>query len=498
MTTNEELLLLIKSKYPVVFFESIDELHTIRQLRALAEQLDLTFYQWSITDGLAVDATDGTFYDTKAPVKMLGTIRELQRPSRGIPVKPGLFVLKDFHRYLAEPVPLRMFRDLVHHFRHTRNTVVVLAPECTIPKEIEGDSAHVVGGYPVEEEIEAAIRETFCELQRTNENVRFCLSGDELRKVVTALKGLSMQQIRNVVNQCILDDDRFDIGDLDRIEIQKRKAFDQEGLLEFCLTEQRSNVAGFDNLKHWLTDRRDSFGLGPQSNLPVPRGILLMGVQGCGKSLCVKVIARELGLPLYRLDLARLYSKYIGETEQNLRRALAIVDRLSPLCLWFDEIEKGLAASSGDIDGGTSQRLLGTFLTWMQERKSVCFIAATANDVHRLPPELLRKGRFDEIFFVDLPGRTEREQLFRIHLAKRGLRPEDYDLKPLVAATSGFSGAEVEQAIISALYRANSTKEPMSTEQVLVQIRSTKPLSVLKQEEVSRLREWARERTIPA
>jgi SpoVK/Ycf46/Vps4 family AAA+-type ATPase len=223
-----------------------------------------------------------------------------------------------------------------------------------------------------------------------------------------------------------------------------------------------------------------------------------MGVQGCGKSLAIKVIAKELGLPLYRLDIGRLYSQYIGQTEQNLRKALKTVDQLSPLCLWIDEIEKGFAASFGETDGGVSQRVLGTFLTWMQERKSSCFLAATANDVHRLPPEFLRKGRFDEIFFVDLPDQTTRESLFRIHLKKRGLDPQAFDLRGMAEKAVDFSGAEIEQAIISALYRTTSRKVPVKTNHILEQIRATKPLAALKDEEINLLREWAGERTIPA
>jgi SpoVK/Ycf46/Vps4 family AAA+-type ATPase len=223
-----------------------------------------------------------------------------------------------------------------------------------------------------------------------------------------------------------------------------------------------------------------------------------MGVQGCGKSLAIKAVAKELGLPLYRLDIGKLYSQYIGQTEQNLRKALKTVDQLSPLCLWIDEIEKGFAASHGESDGGVSQRVLGTFLTWMQERKSSCFVAATANDVYRLPPEFLRKGRFDEIFFVDLPDQKIRKTLFTIHMRKRGLDPKNFDVKLMADKAADFSGAEIEQAVISALYRASSRKEPVSTHHILEQIHATKPLALLKQEEIAALREWARERTIPA
>jgi len=393
---------------------------------------------------------------------------------------------------------LRLFKDIINRIKGTKGTLVIVAAEYKLPKDIQSDSAHVMGGYPIEDEIRAVIRETSQELRRTNEKVSLFLNDKELNEITNALKGLSIQQIRNVINQCLLANNMLDINALSTIKTYKEKVFDQEGLLEFCLTEDKNNIAGFDNLKRWLVERKDSFSLQVTTSLPFPKGLLLMGVQGCGKSLAIKVIARELNLPLYRLDLARLYSKYIGETEKNLRTALMIAEKLCPVCLWIDEIEKGFAASGGDIDGGVSQRILGTFLTWMQERKSDCFIAATANDIYRLPPEFLRKGRFDEIFFVDLPDAKSKERLLKIHLEKRGLKPEDFDLKQIVDVTAGFSGAEIEQAIIAALYRASTEKEPISTKHIVEQIKSTKPLSVLKEEEISALRDWAKERTIPA
>jgi SpoVK/Ycf46/Vps4 family AAA+-type ATPase len=495
---NEELNLLIKSKYPLVCFETVDETYTIRQLREIAEQLSLDFYQWSLTDGLRRGDNDDPYYRTKEPVKMLRMAQYLLKPREAEEVKPGLFVLKDFEKYLDDDLVLRLFKDIINRIKGTRDTFVIVAAEYKLPKDIEPDSAHLIGGYPIEDEIKAVIRETVVELRRTNEKVALSLSDEELNEITNALKGLSIQQIRNVLNQCLLADNILDINDLSAIEIYKKKVFDQEGLLEFYLTEDKNNIAGFDNLKRWLVERKDSFSPQRTTSLPVPRGLLLMGVQGCGKSLATKVIARELNLPLYRLDLARLYSKYIGETEKNLRTALMIAEKLCPICLWIDEIEKGFAASDSDIDGGVSQRILGTFLTWMQERKTDCFIAATANDIYRLPPEFLRKGRFDEIFFVDLPDEESREQLLKIHLKKRGLEPEDFDLKKIVNVTVGFSGAEIEQAIIAAFYRASTEKEPISTKHIVEQIESTKPLSVLKKEEISALRAWAKERTIPA
>ncbi len=493
MLANDELLLLIKSKYPVIFVESIDEEYVVNQLRQIASQLGLIFYEWSMTSGLQRGFSESPYYQTGEPEKMIKNVLSLVKSDRS---EAGLFVLKDFDKHLESSVLLRLFKDLVNSIKNTKNTIILIGPQYQLPKDIEPDAGHIVGGYPDEREIASELKGVLNELVGA-ERGKISLTIDEIQRIIKALKGLSVQQIRNVIHQCFADDRLIDIKDLNIIESYKKKLFDQEGLLEFCITEDKENIANFDNLKRWLSERKESFAE-PTSSLPPPRGVLLMGVQGCGKSLSIKAIAKELALPLYRLDIGRLYSQYIGQTEQNLRRALATVDKLSPLCLWIDEIEKGFAASAGESDGGVSQRVLGTFLTWMQERKSTCFLAATANDIYRLPPEFLRKGRFDEIFFVDLPDQEIRRSLFAIHLKKRGLNPESFDCNALAEKAADFSGAEIEQAVISALYRASSKKEPVSTCHILEQIGLTKPLALLKQEEISALRDWAKERTIPA
>jgi hypothetical protein len=493
MLANDELMLLIKSKYPVIFVESIDEEYVVNQLRQITSQLGLNFYQWSVTGGLQRGFNENPYYQTADPEKMVKTVLSLIKSDRS---ESGLFVLKDFDKHLENSIILRLIKDLVNLIKTTKNTIVILGPEYKLPKDIEPDAGHIVGGYPDEKEIGSVLKGIFNEFVR-NEKGRISLTADETQKIIKSLNGLSVQQIRNVIHQCFIDDRLIDIKDLRTVESYKKKLFDQEGLLEFCITEDKENIANFDNLKRWLNERRESFA-GTTSSLPPPRGVLLLGVQGCGKSLSIKAIAKELGLPLYRLDAGGLYAMYLGQTEQKLIRTLATVDKLSPLCLWIDEIEKGFARSPGEVDGGTSERILGTFLTWMQERKSRCFLAATANDIYRLPPEFLRKGRFDEIFFVDLPDQEMRTSLFIIHLRKRGLSSETFDCKSLAEKAADFSGAEIEQAIISALYRASSKKEPLSTDHILEQISLTKPLALLKQEEISSLREWAKERTIPA
>jgi SpoVK/Ycf46/Vps4 family AAA+-type ATPase len=258
-----------------------------------------------------------------------------------------------------------------------------------------------------------------------------------------------------------------------------------------------TDVAGLDNLKRWLTQRRAPFlGDAKSMGLDPPRGVLLLGVQGAGKSLAAKAVAGTWGVPLLRLDFATLYNKWLGETERNLREALKFADAMAPCVLWMDEIEKGVA--TGASDGGESRRLLGSILTWMAERKSKTFMVATANDIEQLPPELIRKGRFDEIFFVDLPGVETRARILWIHLAKRKLDPEKFDLVKLTVATDGFSGAEIEQAIVSALYEAHASGQLLKTEQVLAEAQRTRPLSVVMAERIQALREWARDRTVPA
>jgi hypothetical protein len=493
---NEEIALLIKSKYPVVFLETVDEEYVLRQLTQIAEQSKLSYFEWSVTEGLRRDHKEGSFYQSNEPALMLKIILYILSQMT-LRKESGLFVCKDLDRYLDNSMVLRLFKDMVNQIRDTSNTVIIVASSYKLPQDLLPYTAHIIGGFPADKEIIVVINETLNELIRSNPQIKVSLTFEERKKIVNMLSGLSVQQIRNVVSECVVDDNRFDSADLARIEQYKKKIFDKEGVLEFCLSESSGNIANFDNLKRWLSERKSSF-TSAKSSLPPPKGVLMMGVQGCGKSLAVKVISRELNLPLYRLDLTRLYSKYIGETEENMRKALKIVEKLSPMCLWIDEIEKCFAASDGQIDGGVSQRMLGAFLTWMQERQGGCFIAATANNIYMLPPEFLRKGRFDEIFFVDLPNNELRRDIFKIHLLKRGLKPTEFDCELLGRESIDFNGAEIEQAVISALYRATSEKEPITTEHIVEQLHSTKPLAVVKQEDVAALRDWASDRTIPA
>ncbi|KAF0126797.1 MAG: ATPase AAA [Elusimicrobia bacterium] len=490
MNFESEITLLIKSRYPLVAVDTIDETYVSRQLFEVARSAGMKYYRWSLTKGLRVDLKDEPFYQTGDPVKMLKLAADLLDPAN-----ESVFVLKDFQKHLKDNVPLRLFKDLLNRARETRTTFFILGAELTLPPDIQPLAARIAGGYPDEKEILAEINAAVLEFRKSGAKIEIDLKPEEVKRVIKSLKGLSLQQVRSALNQAIVQDWRLCSRDLLEIEKFKKAIFDRDGVLEYFAPEGSAAIAGFDGLKRWVADRKAVI-FNESSRLPPPKGLLMLGVQGCGKSLAAKVIAGELEVPLYRLDLNRLYSKYIGETEENLRKALKTVERLAPVCLWIDEIEKVFASSGGEIDGGVSRRILGTFLTWMQERKDRSFIAATANDIESLPPELLRKGRFDEIFFADLPSAASRAEIFRIHIVRRGMDAAAFDLEKLAEASHDFSGAEIEQAVISAMYRAEGAGGPVDTAGVLEQVKLARPISVMRPEAVGALRDWARKRDI--
>ncbi len=494
MNTREEIGLLLKSRYPLLFLETADEDYSIAQLKELSGEQNFVFFRWSITGGLVRGENKTAYYQSGAPGIALKTITDLLTKSQ--PLEAALYVMKDITAHLNDQINLRLCKDILKQVKNRRDTLIFLSHTYNLPKELESAAVHIACGYPDIKEIRRLIVDSIAEITRWHDQVMVKLDDSEIDRLVKTFKGLTLQQIKNALHQAALDNNRLCIEDLVLIENYKRRIYDQAGILEFYPLEEKEKIGGFHNLKKWLSERKESFNPAVKQALPPPKGVLLMGVQGCGKSLSAKIIAQKLKLPLYRLDLGKLYGSYIGQTEENLRKALKTIGLLSPLCLWIDEIEKGLAVSDSKSDGGVSKRVLATFLTWMQERKESCFIVATANDVQALPPELLRKGRFDEIFFVDLPDRNTRADLFQIHLGKRGLSTGEKNLLTLADATDGFSGAEIEQVIISALYSAKTAKQKIGPAHLMEQIRSTRPLSVLRSEEIEGLRLWARDRTI--
>jgi SpoVK/Ycf46/Vps4 family AAA+-type ATPase len=322
--------------------------------------------------------------------------------------------------------------------------------------------------------------------------VQVDLTRDDALRLVQALQGLTINQARQVIAQAIVEDGKLTAADIHTVIRCKGQMIERGGILEFFPVEENNfELGGFARLKSWLESARIGFSEEARAlNLDAPKGVLFVGVQGCGKSLAAKFVAREWQLPLLKLDAGRLYEKYVGESEKNFRKAAALAEAMAPVVLWIDEIEKAFAqGGSAESDGGLSQRLFGSFLTWLQEKKDEVFVIGAANDLMNVPPELLRKGRFDEIFFVDLPTREERMAIFAIHLRLRKQNPDLFDLAALADATDGFSGAEIEQAIISALYRSLQKKQPLTTEALVEAVRSTTPLSVSRAEDVARVRE---------
>ncbi|MGE3191583.1 MAG: AAA family ATPase, partial [Vicinamibacterales bacterium] len=456
-TTLHDIKTLVLSMHPLVTIETVEEERVETLLGAAAADLGLPLFTWTVTHGLRKVPDGQAIYGTTDPLVLLKHLRALS--------VEAIFHLKDLLVHLDRAAPVRALRDVAQAYQRSRATLVLSGPSITLPPDLAHLAVPVRLHLPGPDELGRVLTSVVSSLRRTHAaHVQLPPGGRDL--VVNALSGLTLNQARQVLARLVLDQGRLAADDVPALLQRKAELIEDGGLLEYLPPDANHfELGGFDRLKAWL--RRAAVGFSPEAralNLDPPKGVLLVGVQGCGKSLAARVIARDWQLPLLKLDAARLYDKYIGESEKNLARALELAERLAPVVLWIDEIEKAFAVSgSGDGDGGVSRRLLGTFLTWLQERKDGVFIAATANDVFALPPEFLRKGRFDEIFFVDLPGPAERETIFGIHLGLRRQDPGAFDLPALAAAADGFSGAEIEQAVIAALYRALDQKTGLDT-----------------------------------
>lgn len=489
---RKQLALLVNSDYPLIYLETWEEIRATEILGQVANDLLLPLYVWTITEGLS-RAGGAPMYNTSEPAQVLSSITTI--------TNDALFMLKDFHKYLEQDVIVRKLRDLIEKFRRARRAIIITCPATTIPIELEKDAARYVLGLPDETELTQLVISTVRDLLQKH---RFAnvLTQDELPELVRSLCGLTLEEARRILTQAILEASRFDKGTTERIREAKSRFIKDQGVLEFLKMEAGlEGVAGLSNLKRWLEKRRGA--LSPEAarfGLEPPKGILITGMPGCGKSLCAKAVAREWGMQLLRFDTRTLFEKYIGESEKNLHKSLQVSEAVAPSVLWIDEIEKMFPKSSlgSEADGGLSVRIFGTFLNWMQEKKAPVFVVATSNDIAGLPPELLRKGRFDEIFFVDLPSAEDRQNIFTLHLKRRKQDPAKFDLAKLAAASEGFTGAEIEQAVSSSLYSAFSQKSPLSTEMILKEIQSTYPLSVTMKERIESLRAWAQERAVMA
>jgi hypothetical protein len=491
MSDRRDLELVLDSGTPLVVIETTDETRLLDLLKEIALARPASTYRplfrWSITDGLQRLDLD------LEPQRHNAQPEDVLRHVRAV-AKPGVYALLDFHPFLNDAVNVRLLKDIA--LGGSGITVLLLGHRVEIPHELAGFTARFALRLPAPDERRAIVAR--CAAEYAEENGRRAkVDPAALALLVRNLAGLTHADTERLARNAIRDDGAITASDVAAVMTAKYQLLNRGGTLSFeyetaCL----SDLAGFRSLKHWLEQRASAFGPTPPTGLDAPKGILLLGVQGCGKSLAAKATAGAFGLPLLRLDFGALYNKYHGETERNLRESLKTAEVLSPCVLWLDEIEKGLA--TGNDDSGTARRVLGGLLTWLAERKAQVFLVATANDVSELPPELIRKGRFDEIFFVDLPPPPSRAEIFTLHLRKRGLAPERMPLAELVALTDGFSGAEIEQAIVSSLYAAHAANRPPDHDHLLAELRKTRPLSVVMAERVMALRDWASGRTVPA
>ncbi len=491
MENLKDLKLLVQSRHPIVAIASFEEERVMTLVERVAGELRVPGYVWKATSGLSRFGTEQAIYETQAPIKALQTILSM----RG----DGIYLMLDLHRFLEEATIVRTLRDIAAEFVRKGSSLMLCSPEMHTPPELEKSVVPFKLELPGARELGIVVGRTLRDLAMVN-TLKLSLEKEDVRRVAEALRGLTLLEAERVLTRVVMEDLSLSAADLPRILSLKKDLIARDGVLEYYpLEESAQKIGGLENLKTWLKRRKAAFSSGAgEHGLEPPKGLLLLGVQGCGKSLCAKAVAAEWGLALLKLDPGRLYDKYVGESEKNLRRALATAEAMAPCVLWIDEVEKGFAATGGDTDGGLSRRLLGTFLSWLQDRKAPVFVVATANDIDTVPPELFRKGRFDETFFVDLPHPEARRQIFAIHLARRKQDPKKFDLGRLAQAADAFSGAEIEQAIVAALYAAFAEKKALGTQTLLAEIGATVPLSSTYREKIEALRRWARGRAVPA
>jgi hypothetical protein len=488
-----ELRTLVLSRHPAIALDTHEEDRADQLAQAVAYELGMPVYEWTVTRGLAPLGQPGGMYGSQDPGKALANMAEVGGDA--------LFVLKDFARHLADATVSRAFRDLLDRFAsgpRDLSTVLLVGTGHELPPEVRPHVLSYELAAPGRADYLGVVAAVASSLQASG-RARVALAPDDHEALADALTGLTLNQARQALARVAIEDGALHRSDIAKIVELKAGALKEEGLLEyFPPADNPTELGGFGGLRRWLDRAR--LARTPQAaelNLPAPRGVLLVGVQGCGKSLAAKYVARAWELPLVKLDAGRLYDKFIGETERNLRKAIATAESLAPVVLWLDEIEKALAPNGGDGDGGVSRRVFGSFLTWLQEKRADVFVVATANDLSILPPELLRKGRFDEIFFVDLPTPRERAEILRIHLALRKQDPARHDLVALAGAADGFSGAELEQVVISALLQSLHDSRPLDDALLLAELGATVPLSRSRREDVEKLRAYARERFVP-
>ncbi len=489
-----EIEVLIRAKYPILYVVSWEEKRVEDALAAICKGLQRTLHSWSVTQGMkpAVNRQTGPPKPASLPGELEALALVHEAPEHTV------FLLRDFHAFLKDYRVVRLLRDLAVRLRGKAQTLILLAPTLSLPVELEKDVTVVEFALPNRKDIEATV-DRIVEAVSDDPKIDSKLKKTERELLIKSAQGLTIEEIENVFARSFVEKRRFDIS---VVYEEKKQIVRKSGLLEYYPADNKlGDVGGMELLKEWLERRKQSFtDKAKDFGIPAPKGILLLGVQGCGKSLLAKAVAQHWNLPMLKMDVGRIFGSLVGQSEENMRRAIRIAESVAPCILWADELEKGFSGiqGSGVSDSGTTARVFATFLTWMQEKTQPVFLIATANDVTKLPPEMLRKGRFDEIFFVDLPGAEEREQIFSIHLSKRKRNPKKFDLKALSSASNGFSGAEIEQVVVGSLYLAFDDGRELAMQDLLAECKTMVPLSRMMEEEIDELRTWAKLRTRPA
>jgi SpoVK/Ycf46/Vps4 family AAA+-type ATPase len=488
MEELHDIELMLKKGVSLIAIESYEEPRVLELCTRLAVKTYRTLHRWTSTDGLVKNASTHLTVSPQfqKPDDLLLSIRQRS--------EVGIYVLCDFHNYFDDANVVRALKDIVLYGAEGV-TIVLASHQLTLPPEIQRYGMHFKLNFPTSEKIRKIIIDEAGAWQKNNNGRQVKTDSKTLDLMVSNLRGLTESDVKHLARGAIVDDGAITTSDLSEVNKAKFELMNMNNILSYEYDTTRfSDVGGLDGLKSWLAERKDAF-INGDNKLDTPKGLMLLGVQGGGKSLAAKAIAGLWHVPLLRLDMAALYNKYHGETERNLRETLELADNVAPCVLWMDEIEKSLAQSDSE---GIAQRVLGTLLTWMAERKSKVFIVATSNDITRLPPELIRKGRLDEIFFVDLPNEVDRAGIVAIHLHKRDLTLTQEETDTVANATEGFTGAEIEQVIVSSLYKARAQDEELVLAHYLGAISSTVPISITRAEAINQLRDWASTRAVRA
>jgi ATP-dependent 26S proteasome regulatory subunit len=500
---GRELELYIRAGYPIVNIVSSEEDRAIELVESVLNGEEMRrkprkLYIWSISRGMTDAAGKPVARDdTRALLQALAWFAQTQ--------EPGVVLLKDFHPYVQEKTPehpliIRLLRDMTSGLKAALKTLIWLSPVMHIPPELGKEITVCDLPLPAEEDCRAVV-ERMVEQVKDNPRVVVDLDDEGKDVLVKACRGLTRSEAENALAKTIVSRRRLSGDDVAAILEEKEQILRKSGILEFTASpEAFGTVGGLGNLKTWLKRRNAAFTQKARDfGLPNPRGVLLVGVPGCGKSLCAKAVASKWKKPLLKFDLGRVFGSLVGDSEKNMRKALKTAEDVAPSILWIDELEKGLAGAGGGGDSGMASRVFGTLLTWMEEKKAPVFVVATANDVTQLLPELLRKGRFDEYFFVDLPTAVERGEILAIHLARRKRDPADYDLRAVVQATDEFNAAEIEEVVVDVLFRAfGETTRELRTEHLIVAASEMVPLSRTRAADIEALRKWAASNCRPA